>query len=114
MRVLFDCSAPFLLTHGGHQVQIEQTAAGLRAVGVDVEMLRWWDDRQSGDIIHFFGRPSAFYISMAHGKGMRVVLAELLTGVGSRTRCCTMKAICRTSGRRYPRPTSKGPADPTA
>jgi glycosyltransferase involved in cell wall biosynthesis len=86
MRVLFDCSAPFLLAHGGHQVQIEQTAASLRAVGVEVEMLRWWDDRQSGDVIHFFGRPSASYVRLAQGKGMRVVLAELLTAVGSRTR----------------------------
>lgn len=86
MRVLFDCSAPFLLAHGGHQVQIEQTAAGLRAVGVEVEMLRWWDDRQTGDIIHCFGRPSATYIRLAQGKGMRVVVAELLTAAGSRSR----------------------------
>jgi glycosyltransferase involved in cell wall biosynthesis len=86
MKILFDHSQPFALAHGGFQVQIEQTKRGLEASGVDVEFLRWWDPAQRGDIIHFFGRPSASYIELAHKKGMKVVLAELLTAVGSRGR----------------------------
>ena len=84
MKVLFDHPSPFLLAHGGFQIQIEQTKAGLEGAGVEVEYLRWWDEGQTGDVIHYFGRPVAGYIDFAHRKGMKVVLAELLTGLGSR------------------------------
>ena len=52
MRVLFDHNEPFLLAHGGLQVQIEQTKAALEAAGLEAEYLRWWDDEQQGDLIH--------------------------------------------------------------
>jgi glycosyltransferase involved in cell wall biosynthesis len=84
MRVLFDHPNPFVLAHGGFQIQIEQTYAGLRRIGVEVEHLRWWDDAQKGDIIHYFGRPPLPYLDLARQKGMKVILAQLLTGVGSR------------------------------
>ena len=86
MKVLIDHPLPILLAHGGLQTQIERTKGALEATGVDVEYLRWWDDSQSGDIIHFFGRPSPSHIDFAHAKGMRYVMSELLTGQGSRTR----------------------------
>jgi glycosyltransferase involved in cell wall biosynthesis len=85
MKVLFDHSSPFLLAHGGMQVQIEQTKAALERAGVDVEFLRWWDASQAGDLIHFFGRPAGSYIELAHRRKTRVVMAELLTGLGSRS-----------------------------
>ncbi len=85
MKILFDHPQPFLLAHGGFQIQIEQTKAALETLGVEVEHLRWWDDRQRGDLIHFFGRPPELYIQLAHAKQMRVVVAELLTGLGSRS-----------------------------
>lgn len=85
MRVLFDHSFPFALAHGGFQIQIEQTATALRAVGVEVEFVRWWDDAQHGDLIHFFGRPGEDYIQQAQAKGLRVVMSELLTALGSRS-----------------------------
>jgi hypothetical protein len=85
MKVLFDHDLPFLLAHGGLQIQIEQTKAALEAAGVTVEHLRWWDPAQSGNIIHFFGRAPESYISFAHQKGMRIVMAELLSGLGSRS-----------------------------
>jgi glycosyltransferase involved in cell wall biosynthesis len=85
MKVLFDHPWPFCLTHGGFQTQIEQTRRGLEACGVEVEWLRWWDDRQGGDIIHYFGRPPGGYIHFAQARGIRVLCAELLTGVGSRS-----------------------------
>ena len=85
MRVLFDHSFPFALAHGGFQIQIEQTAAALRAIGVELEFVRWWDDAQHGDLIHFFGRPGEDYIQQAQAKGRRVVMSELLTALGSRS-----------------------------
>src|SRR6185369_13410405 len=85
MKVLFDHQLPFALAHGGFQTQIEQTKAALEQIGVVVEYVRWWDDAQTGDIIHFFGRPAGAYIDFAHAKGRPVVIAELLTGLGSRS-----------------------------
>src|SRR5687768_6171179 len=85
MKVLFDHPSPFLLAHGGFQTQIEQTKAALDGAGVEVEYLRWWDATQKGDLIHFFGRPGASYVDFAHHKGMKVVLSELLAGLGARS-----------------------------
>ena len=85
MKILFDHSSPFLLAHGGFQIQIEETKRALEALGVSVEFLRWWDDSQGGDIIHFFGRPAGPNVDLAHKKNIRVVMSELLTGLGSRS-----------------------------
>jgi glycosyltransferase involved in cell wall biosynthesis len=84
MKVLIDHQNPFLLMHGGLQIQIEQTKAALDAIGVDVEYLRWWDASQRADVIHFYGRPNGSYIDFAHQKGIKVVMLHLLTGLGSR------------------------------
>lgn len=84
MKVLFDHPNPFLLAHGGFQTQIEETKRALEKLGVVVEYIRWWDAEQSGDIIHFFGRPGGAYVDLAHKKNIRVVMSELLTGLGSR------------------------------
>lgn len=86
MRIILDHSNPFLLAHGGLQIQIEQTYDALRQAGVDVEYCRWWDDKQQADIIHYFGRPTVAYVDLAQRKGIRVVMAQLLTGLGSRPR----------------------------
>lgn len=85
MKILFDHPNPFLLAHGGFQIQIEQTKKALEELGTEVEWLRWWDSTQPGDIIHYFGRPSGAYIHFAHQKGIKVVMSELLTGLGSRS-----------------------------
>jgi glycosyltransferase involved in cell wall biosynthesis len=85
MKILFDHTLPFALAHGGFQIQIEQTKAALEKIGVDVEFVRWWDPLQRGDVIHFFGRPSEDYISLAQAKGMKVVVAELHSAMGSRS-----------------------------
>ena len=53
---------------------------------MEVEFLRWWDPNQTGDILHFFGRLRASKLQLARGIGMKVVLAELLTEQGSRSR----------------------------
>jgi glycosyltransferase involved in cell wall biosynthesis len=85
VKVLFDHPNPFLLAHGGFQTQIEQTKKAVEAAGAEVEWLRWWDDGQKGNLIHYFGRPHSGYVQQAHLKGMKVVMSELLTGLGSRS-----------------------------
>ncbi len=85
MKVLIDHPSPFLLMHGGFQIQIEQTKAALKTIGVDVDYLRWWDDAQDCDLIHFFGRPRGNYVNFVRQKGIRLVMSELLTGQGSRS-----------------------------
>ena len=84
MKILFDHPNPFLLTHGGFQIQIEETKRALETLGISVEYLRWWDEKQHGNIIHFFGRPTAQYVDLAHKRNICVVMSELLTGLGSR------------------------------
>jgi glycosyltransferase involved in cell wall biosynthesis len=86
VKILIDHQLPFLLAHGGLQIQIERTKEALEAAGVEAEYLRWWDDSQKADIIHFFGRANPSHIDFAHAKGMKYVMSELLTGQGSRTR----------------------------
>ena len=85
MRVLLNCNVPFSLAHGGAQIQIERTREALLTEGVQVDWLRWWEDTQEADIIHFFARPSAFFVQLAHAAGRKVVVSELLTSQGSRT-----------------------------
>ncbi|HEY4415404.1 MAG TPA: glycosyltransferase family 4 protein [Verrucomicrobiae bacterium] len=85
MKILFDCSLPFALAHGGHAVQIQQTMIALQAIGVEVEPLRWWDENQAGDLIHYCGRMPAEHIRFAHKKKIKILIAELLTGQGSHT-----------------------------
>ena len=75
---------PAGLAHGGMQTQIDQTKAALESLGVEVEYLRWWDEHQTGDIIHHFGRMSPDLIVRAQQKGMRVVLSVLLAAQGAR------------------------------
>lgn len=84
MKILIDHNSPFLLAHGGLQIQIERTKEALEQTGLEVEYLRWWDDGQKGDIIHFFGRANPSHIDFAHAKEMKYVMSELLTGQGSR------------------------------
>jgi len=86
VKILIDHQLPFLLAHGGLQIQIERTKDALLQAGLEVEYLRWWDDKQRGDIIHFFGRANPSHIDFAHAKGMKYVMSDLLTGQSSRSR----------------------------
>ena len=85
MKILFNCHVPFMLAHGGGQIQIEQTKSALEKVGVTVESLRWWDDAQTGDILLHFGSFRADLIRAVQRKGMKTVLSVLLTEQGSRS-----------------------------
>jgi glycosyltransferase involved in cell wall biosynthesis len=85
MRISFDHSFPFVLTHGGFQTQIEQTALGLRACGVEVEFLRWWDDGPLPELIHYFGVAHLPYLQQARDKGIPVVMSTLFTETCNRS-----------------------------
>lgn len=85
MKILLVCPLPFALAHGGHQIQVEQTMAALRGIGLEAEPLRWWDAGQKADLVHYVGRMPAEQIRLAHQKGVRVVMGELLTATGSRS-----------------------------
>ena len=86
MKVLIDCPTPFALAHGGAQIQIEQTLSALKTAGLEAEPLRWWDGSQPADIIHYFGRMPAEHIRLAHQKNIKVVMSEMFTAQGSRSR----------------------------
>jgi glycosyltransferase involved in cell wall biosynthesis len=86
MKVLFDYHTPFALAHGGLQYQIIRMKAALEQAGVETDYLHWWDTAQHADIIHFVGRPTPEYITFAHGQDCKVIVAELLTATGSRSR----------------------------
>jgi glycosyltransferase involved in cell wall biosynthesis len=85
MKVLFDHHLPFALAHGGVERQIVQTKSALEKTGLETDFVRWWDPSQKGDIIHFLGRPSTDYVTFARGRGYKVIVADLLTGTGSRS-----------------------------
>jgi glycosyltransferase involved in cell wall biosynthesis len=86
MKVLLYCDYPFSLAHGGATIQVQQTYAALGQLGVEVEYLRWWDEAQRGDVIHYVARVPTPIIRLAHRHRIKVVQAELLTAQGSRPR----------------------------
>jgi glycosyltransferase involved in cell wall biosynthesis len=97
MKVLFDHASPFLLAHGGFQIQIEETKRALEKLGVTVEYLRWSDDQQTGDIVHFFGVAPVNYIEQAQRKSVKIVQTPLFTETCNRSdiRLRTQGAIVR-------------------
>ena len=85
MKILVNCTLPFALAHGGQAIQIQKTMAALNEIGVDAEPLRWWDENQTGDLIHYFGLMPSDQIRFAQQKKIKVLLANLLTEQGSQT-----------------------------
>ena len=85
MKVLFSCSIPFFLAHGGSQTLAEALMRELQQLGVEVEPACWWDGEQTGDILHYIGRPSTLNMRLAHAKGFKVVMTDLLDQTASRS-----------------------------
>jgi glycosyltransferase involved in cell wall biosynthesis len=104
MKVLIDHQLPFLLAHGGLQIQIEQTKAALEKIGVEVEYLRFWNPEQKADVLHIFGRCTRVYIQLAQRKGIAVVMSDLLSETGSRSRQALLaqKLVIRAARRILP------------
>ena len=86
MKVIFSHSLPFFLAHGGSQTLIEELMRGLRNQGVEVEPERWWDENQTGDILHYVARPFSNNVTLAKKKGYKVVLTDLLDAVSARSK----------------------------
>jgi glycosyltransferase involved in cell wall biosynthesis len=84
MKVLFSHALPFFLAHGGSQTLIEALMRELAGLGVCVEPVRWWDENQTGDIIHYVGRPTSASVNFAHEKKFKVVMTDLLDQTASR------------------------------
>ena len=105
MKIIFDCHVPAMLAHGGAQIQMEQTSRALQAIGVNAEFMHWWDSQQTADLIHFFGRMPVDQVRFAQRKGIKVIIAELLTAQGSRSpgQLRRQKLISRTVERLAPR-----------
>jgi len=101
VKVIFSHGLPFFLAHGGVQTLIEALGAGLRELGVEVEPERWWDDAQTGDVLHYFGRPRGLNVRLAHAKGFKVVMTELLDQTASRSgaRLFVQKQLIRAARR---------------
>jgi len=85
MKILIDHPSPFLLAHGGAQIQIEQTKKALEQIGVEVEWLRWWDAEQKGDVIHYFGVAPMSFLQQARAKKIPVVMTNLFTATCNRS-----------------------------
>lgn len=85
VKILVNCTLPFALAHGGQAIQIQRTMASLAEIGVEVEPLRWWDEQQTGDLIHYFGLMPVDHIRFAQQKKIKVIIANLLTAQGSQT-----------------------------
>lgn len=98
MKILLDCPVPFSLAHGGVQVQVTQTLDALRQIGVEVEYLRWWDERQTGDLVHFFGVTQPAYIDLVQKKGLKIAMTPLFTATCNRSdrQLATQGAIIQT------------------
>jgi hypothetical protein len=75
-----------MLAHGGMQVQIEQTKAALERIGIETAYLEWWDDHQTGDVLHHFADLPVMLIPPARKKGWKVVNTILLSGNCNRPR----------------------------
>lgn len=86
MKVLFSNNLPFFLAHGGTQTLLESLMRELASLGVEVEPERWWDDKQSGDILHYINRAPILNVRAAHAKGFKVVMTENLDKTASRSR----------------------------
>ena len=84
MKVLFSNSLPFFLAHGGTQTLLEALMRELACLGVEVEPERWWDENQTGDIIHYMNRPLISNVLLARQKGFKLVMTENLDQPASR------------------------------
>src|SRR2546426_640085 len=105
MKVLFNCHVPFMLAHGGAQVQIERTMGGLAQLGVEAAPLEWWNSRQSCDVFHHVGFLPASLIGLARKKGWKVVNTILLSETCNRSNLeLLLRKVCIRAALKAPLP----------
>ena len=85
MKILFDRHIPAGFAPGGAQIQVDRTLAALAALGVEVEPLRWWDEQQTGELVHFFGTCNNDYLGVARAARRPVVVTTLFTETCNRS-----------------------------
>jgi len=85
MKIVYSHDVPFFLAHGGSQTYIENVMREMAVLGETVEPERWWDECQTGDILHYIGRAPIANVHLAHEKGFKVVMTELMDMTASRT-----------------------------
>jgi glycosyltransferase involved in cell wall biosynthesis len=91
MKVIVSHNIPFYLAHGGLQTLIQALMKELTLLGVDVQPERWWDPDQTGDILHYFGRP--MNVGLAKQKGLKTVMTETFDLVASESNLRIRKRI---------------------
>jgi glycosyltransferase involved in cell wall biosynthesis len=79
------------------QLQIGKTKAALEKLGVEVDYFRWWDTRQGGDLMHFWGKAPVALIRAAQEHGMPVLINPYLTAACNHS---DLKLACETVVRR--------------
>jgi glycosyltransferase involved in cell wall biosynthesis len=79
MKIIFDHQLPFMLAHGGTQIQIERTRAALENIGVEASYMEWWNEKQTADVLHQVGWVHPEVIKFARNKSWKVVITTLLT-----------------------------------
>src|SRR5688572_26473600 len=84
MKILLDHPLPFIFAHGGAEVQLHQSLAGLKEIGVGAEFLRWWDATQPVDLVHCFSMPVSGYLELARKRGLPVVLTAFFSATCNR------------------------------
>jgi glycosyltransferase involved in cell wall biosynthesis len=85
LKIIFSHATPFFLAHGGIQTLTGALMREVAGLGAEVEPERWWDDRQSGSILHYIGRPPLIHVRLARQKGFKVVVTLLLGQTASRS-----------------------------
>lgn len=95
LKIVINCHWPFMLSHGGTQIQIQRTKAALEQIGVETEYLRWWDETQTADLLHQFTNLPQFLLGLAQEKGWKVANTFLFTETCNRSRgSLLLRKIC--------------------
>lgn len=101
MKILFDHPEPAFLHPDDMGNQIRRIKVALEGRGIQVEHLRWWDEAQTGEVIHFFGRMPTHLAELARSKGMKVVITEHVP-IRTRAEASTHRWLMRLFARALP------------
>ena len=83
MKVLFENMPLSCWPTVAHRSKSNRDGA-LGNLSMTVEPLRWWDEAQTGDVLHHFARIPIHLQRLAKGKGMKLVMSAFMSGLGAR------------------------------
>jgi len=84
VKILVDALVPFSWAHGGVTVHLNSIVDAIRKEGREVDFLRWWDERQTGDVLLTWYSPTS-KISFAKEKNIKIVSYIYLDSLTSKT-----------------------------